>query len=249
MGLLDGKVVIITGANRGIGRGIVDMFVKEGAQVSLNSRDAAMLEKLAEDINANGGKAFAIPGDMGDPKLPDEIVHKTLQHFGSLDVVVSNAGTLERSPTADMTLENWHHVMDVNLTGPMLLSRAALEYFKGQKKGKVIFISSVGAKSVNRNAAPAYGCSKAATTYLMRHLATEYGSYGITVNSVLPGFIETDISKDMSTENRNNLMKAILLGRHGTPTDVAGAVLFFASELGNYCTGECLDVNGGLHMD
>ena len=249
MGLLNGKVAIITGAARGIGLGIVEKFVAEGARVSLNGRNVEMLENLAKNINEKGGDAFIVPGDVGDPNVPEQVVNKTIEHFGKLDIVVSNAGIIDRAPTLEMTLENWHRIIDVNLTGSMLLATSALRYFKEQKSGKIIFISSIGAKTINKNASPAYGCSKAAMTYLMRHLAWEFGPYGVTVNSVLPGYIQSDMSSGQTPERKKQLLGEICLGKVGDPKDIGNGVLFFASELGDYCTGECLDVNGGLQMD
>lgn len=247
--LLKDKVALITGGSKGIGRATANLYAEEGAKVVINARSQDVLEQASAQIRAMGGECIGVAGDLSAPCTSELLYQKTMERFGRLDIVVSNVGTIDRTPTLEMDFDDWNRVIDTNLTAGMRLAVVALRHFKDNGGGRLIFISSDMAKTVHRNSSPAYGCSKAAIGYLIKHLAVEFAQYHVTVNAVLPGLIETDMIKNMTSEARKGLIGNTPLGRIGRPEDIAGGCLYLACKYGDYITGECIDINGGYHMD
>lgn len=242
------KTAIISGATRGIGRACALRLAREGMQVVLNGTNAALLGALADEITGAGGAARVSAGDVTDPDAAHRSVAQALDAFGGLDVLVNNAGINTRSSTLDMPLEDWQRVLDVNLNGTLHFCRSALPHMIAHRAGTIVNVSSTTAKTPHRNAAPAYGASKAAVNYLTMHLAQEMAPYGIRVNAVCPGPVETDMSTQWSPDYRKSVTARIPLGRLGTPEQIAEIVAFLASDASGVITGETINANGGTYM-
>ncbi|MFZ7092638.1 SDR family NAD(P)-dependent oxidoreductase [Primorskyibacter sp. 2E233] len=247
--MLKGKTAIITGASRGIGRACALRLAGAGASVVLHGTNAQKLADLKAEIIAAGGRAEVFVGDVADPNTGPAAVAFTLDKFGSVDVLVNNAGINTRAPTLEMSLEDWNRVIDVNLNGTLHFCRAVLPEMIRQKGGKIVNVSSTTAKTPHKNAAPAYGASKAAVNYLTMHLAYEMAPHGIRVNAVCPGPVETDMSAQWSTDYREKVTAGVPLGRLGAAQDIAEIVLFLASEQSAFITGESINANGGTYMN
>ena len=246
--IMEGKTVLITGGSRGIGAAAAKLLAAEGAKVMVTARGEEALKALCGQIRAAGGAAEYMVSDAGDLSAPQRLADETVSRFGGLDAVVCNAGIALRAPTLDMPLEEWEQVMKVNLTAPMELARVCLRRFREQKSGKVVFISSTAARAVNMGASPSYGASKAGLLYLTRHFATEFAKDNIQVNAILPGPTDTEITKTWTPEHRAKMISIMPGGRLGQPEDIAQAVLFLASSMSDFVTGEALMVNGGRFM-
>lgn len=246
--LLEGKVAIITGATRGIGKAIAVEFAKQGASLILNGRNEALLQKLQEEIRLINGNSGLVIGDISDPQTSERLVDKTVDLYHKVDILVNNAGMVTREPTEKMSLASWQRVLDINLSGTLYLCQKVMPIMKKQKSGKIVNISSRAAKIPNPNASPSYGASKAGVIYLTRHFALELGPFGIHVNAVCPGPIETDMTEGWADDYRKKVIAGIPLGRFGKPEEVAQAVLFLASDLSNFITGEEININGGRSM-
>jgi 3-oxoacyl-[acyl-carrier protein] reductase len=249
MGLLEGKVVIVTGASRGIGRAIAMTMAKNGASLVINGNSEALLKELAAAIGALGRECAVRPGDVANPETAAGLAQTAIDRFGRIDVLVNNAGINMRSSSLEMKLEDWQRVMDVNLHGTLHCCRAVLPHMIERRSGKIVNVSSTVAKTTHANAAPSYGASKAGVDYLTRHLALEMAKYGICVNAICPGPIGTDMATQWSDAYRQQVLARIPLGRLGTPEDVADGVLFLASKMSDFMTGETINVNGGTYMN
>lgn len=247
--LLQGKVAIITGASRGIGRAVALKFAEHGARLVLHGTNEDLLEELADEINQGGGEAAVIAGDVANQRIAGAAVELALQRFGGIDILVNNAGINTRSSTLDMPIEDWRRVLDVNLNGTLYFCRAVLPTMIAAKGGRIVNVSSSAAKTPHKNAAPAYGASKAAVNYLTMHLAEEMAGHNILVNAVCPGPVETDMSTQWSEDYRDKVTKRIPLGRLGQPTQIADIVLFLASTMADFITGETINANGGTYMN
>lgn len=246
--LLKNKTVLVTGATSGIGKQIALTFAEEGACVIATGRRADRLTALAEQIRSLGGTCHFLAGDGGSMAFAEEL-YRFAQSKGGVDILVCSAGMALRTPTLDMSVEEWNQVMDLNLTFPMVLSQHCIRGFLERGGGKIVFISSTAAKNVNMGASPSYGASKAGMVYLTRHLATEFGGKGIYVNAICPGPVDTEITQTWTPEHRRKVEAALPLGRMGTPEDIAGCALFLASFMSDYINGESIMVNGGRYMD
>jgi 3-oxoacyl-[acyl-carrier protein] reductase len=249
MKLLQGKIAIVTGASRGIGRAIALTLARQGASLVINGNSADLLQKLSVEIEALGQKCAIQPGDIAKPETAAAIAQTAIDSFGRIDVLVNNAGINMRSSSLEMKLEEWQRVMDVNLNGTLHCCRAVLPYMIKQQSGKIVNISSTAAKTPHQNAAPSYGASKAGVNYLTQHLALEMAKHGICVNAICPGPIETDMSTQWSEEYRRQVLLKIPLGRLGMPENVADGVLFLASKMSDFITGETININGGTYMN
>jgi 3-oxoacyl-[acyl-carrier protein] reductase len=191
MKLLQGKIAIVTGASRGIGRAIALTLARQGASLVINGNREDLLRKLAAEIEALEQKCAIQSGDVANPETAAAIARTAVGSFGRIDVLVNNAGINMRSSSLEMKLGDWQRVMDVNLHGTLHCCRTVLPHMIKQQSGKIVNISSTVAKTPHKNAAPSYGASKAGINYLTQHLALEMAKYGICINAICPGPIET----------------------------------------------------------
>ena len=247
--LLQDKVAIVTGGSRGLGRAIANKFATHGASLMLVATNEERLNLSAGEIRIGGGKVEVIAGDIANPDFSERIVGTTLNKFSKIDILVNCAGVITRTPVEELTLEEWHRVINVNLHGTFYLCRAVLPFMRRQQSGKIINMTSQMAKLPHPSAAPSYEVSKAGQVALTRHLAYHYAKYNINVNAIAPGSINTDMPKSMDIVAREKLRNAIPLRRLGEPEEVADCALFLASSMSNYITGEIIDINGGTLMD
>lgn len=247
--LLKGQVAIVTGASRGMGKAIALTLAGNGANVIVNGNNLELLNGLAEEISALGQRCIVVQGNVADPHTAEELAESAISEFGRIDVLVNNAGINMRSSTLDMKIDEWKKVMDVNLNGTLYCCQAVLPHMIEQKSGKIVNVSSSTSKTPHRISAPSYGASKAGVNYLTQHLAFEMAKHGIHVNAICPGPIETDMSKQWSPEYRQQLLSRIPLGRVGTTQNIADAVLFLASRMSDFITGETINMNGGTYMN
>lgn len=245
---LKGKTAIVSGAGRGIGRAIALELAKEGANISCNylksEKEAAELEKT---LNASGIRAKAFKVDIKDYPAVKAWVDKTKELFGSLDIVVSNAGIINDKALAFMEPADWQEVINTNLGGTINLARAAIVTFVKQKSGNIVNISSVTGIA-GRPRQTNYAAAKAGIIGFTKALAQEVGAYNIRVNAVAPGFIETDMIKGIKEEYIKKILEYIPFGKIGKPEDVAAAVKFLVSDAANYITGQTIIIDGGLTM-
>jgi 3-oxoacyl-[acyl-carrier protein] reductase len=242
---LSGKVAVITGASRGIGRQTALTLAGAGATVVLTSRgDAA--EAVAAEVTAAGGQALALAADVADAEAVHRVIETTTERFGRLDVLVNNAGITRDQLLLRMKRDDWDAVVATNLTGTFLCTQAVLRTMIKQRSGRIISISSVVGQSGNPGQTN-YAATKAGIIGFSKALAREVASRSITVNVVAPGLIDTDMTRDIGSDAQANWASAIPLGRLGTPVDVAAAVCFLASDAAGYITGQVLAINGGMY--
>lgn len=252
---LTGKVALVTGGSRGIGRGICLRLAEAGAKVVVNAHSEQSREENAADvvaqITASGGEAFAIAADVSVKAEVDTMIAETVATFGRLDVLVNNAGICPFHEFLTMPEDLWDRVQDVNLKGVFLCSQAAANQMIAQGNGgRIVSISSISAY-VGGAMQTHYTPTKAGIHSFMQSIAIVLGPHGITCNSILPGTIETDINKEDLSDpaKRDYFSKRIPVGRFGAPDDIAGPVVFLASEEARYVTGAALLVDGGLYVN
>jgi 3-oxoacyl-[acyl-carrier protein] reductase len=239
----EGRVAIVTGAARGLGRAAAQRLYARGASVAVNVRDIDRAEEVA---HALGDRAIAVPGDVAAAGKPDEIVRKTLERFGRIDILVNNAAMAETTRFADLTADEWREAIEVNLTAPFLLTKAVLPAMQAQNYGRVINISSSAGRMVSTLGGAHYTASKTGLLGLTRAAAKELGKFGITVNAVCPGMIDTELTRESaSPELLERLAAAYPVPRLGTSLEVADLICFAASEAAGYITGAAFDINGG----
>jgi 3-oxoacyl-[acyl-carrier protein] reductase len=242
----DGKVAVVTGASRGIGRAIALQLARRGALVVAAAR-ADNAQGVVDDIRAAGGRADLATADMTDEASVSRLVSETVSRHGRLDVVVSNAGITRDQLMLRMKRADWDEVIATNLTAAFTLCQAALKPMIKQRSGRIVAISSVVGQSGNAGQAN-YAASKAGLVGFCTSLAKEVASRNITVNVVAPGLIDTDMTRAITSDAQRDWTAQIPLGRPGTPDDVAAAVCFLASDEASYITGQVLAVNGGMYM-
>jgi len=247
------RTAIVTGGDRGIGEAIVRSFSHTRMNLVIGYfRNIEAATRVAEEIKKKGCGVITVQGDVADETQAENLVKKTISTFGRVDILVNNAGLLTAKAPAgisvsEMTKEEWDRVLDVNLTGVFNCSKTVLPLMLKQRWGRIINISSMGGKTGN---CPAhYTASKAGVIGFTKTLAREVAAYGITVNTVTPGLIETDLFRSVSAEEKETKIRQIPLGRLGTAKDVAEVVSFLASEKASYITGATIDTNGGMLMD
>jgi len=243
---LPGRIAIVTGASRGIGRAIAAMLARQGAVVVAAARGGHARETV-EEIIAAGGQAQPASVDVTDSASVERMVAETLERHGRIDVLVNNAGITRDQLMLRMKREDWDAVLATNLTAMFTTVQAALKPMIRQRAGRVIAISSVVGQAGNPGQAN-YAASKAGIIGFSKALALEVASRGITVNVVAPGLIDTDMTRALGERAHETWASKIPLGRLGTPEDVAAAVCFLASDAASYITGQVLAVNGGMYM-
>jgi len=240
------RVALVTGASQGIGRAIAVELAKVGAHVAVVSRRAEALEDVAAAVRAQGRKALVVPCDVGGGEQVEAAVARTVDTFGRIDVLVNNAGYRIRARLEDLPRHEWDAMIAVNLTGVFLFSQAVGRVMIQQKGGKIVNVSSVAGRSGSRGMA-AYAAAKAGVTTLTQSLGAEWAKYGIRVNAVAPGPVETEGVLEVwkTPAMIANASKEVPLGRLGRPEEIAWAVIFVASDQANFMTGETLYVSGG----
>ena len=247
MKLLTDKNVIITGATRGIGKGIAEIFAKQGANIAFTYvSDENKANAVKDELSQFGTKIFSYKSDASDYEAAQELVNNVLKEFGSIDVVINNAGITKDNLLLRMEKADWDKVIKVNLDSIFNLTKAVIKPMMKQKNGSIINMSSVvGAKG---NAGQAnYAASKAGIIGFSKSVALELGSRNIRCNVIAPGFIETEMTEVLDTNVIAEWKNSIPLKRGGTPEDIANACVFLASDLSSYITGQVLHVNGGMY--
>lgn len=245
---LSGKVAIITGASRGIGRSIAESFAEAGAHVVCVSRGLEALEKTAKAIQDAGGSASALTCDVSDLNAFGSLVAETVKTYGKVDILVNNAGVTRDGLIMRMTEEDWETVIKINLKGAFNGIKAVARPMMKQRTGRIINISSVVGLTGNAGQAN-YSASKAGLIGLSKATAKELASRGITSNCIAPGYIETDMTDKMGDKVKETIIKQIPLGRIGSPKDIAITALFLASDEARYITGQTFTVDGGMVMN
>jgi len=241
---LDGKAALVTGASGGLGAAIARTLHAQGATVALSGTRQDALDALVAEL---GERAHACPADLRDPAAADALIAAAEAACGPLDILVNNAGLTRDMLAMRMKDEDWQTVLDVDLSAPFRLARAALRGMVRRRQGRIIGIGSIVGTTGNPGQAN-YAAAKAGLVGMTKALAQEVGSRGITVNMVAPGFIETPMTDALTADQKARLTGAIPLGRMGQPTDVAAAVLYLASNEAAWVTGATLHVNGGMAM-
>jgi 3-oxoacyl-[acyl-carrier protein] reductase len=245
---LEGRVAVITGAARGIGRAIGERLASLGADVVVADMQSELAEKCANEIaESTGRKTLAIKVNVADAKSASEMVEKTINEFNRIDILVNNAGITRDTLILRMEEADWDAVIDVNLKGAFNCSKAAIRPMMRQRYGRIVNISSVSGQA-GQVGQTNYSASKAGLIGFTKALAREVASRQITVNSVAPGFIPTALTNDLSEDLKDMILKATPLGRMGKPEEIAAAVAFLASEEAAYITGQVLAVDGGMVM-
>ena len=238
-----GRVAIVTGAARGLGRAAAERLYERGASVAVNTRDAARAQALAASL---GERALAVPGDIAADGVPEEIVRRTVDRFGRIDILVNNAAFARSTRFAELTADEWRTAFEVNVTAPFLLTQAALPAMKAQHYGRIINVSSSAGRMVSTLGGAHYTASKAGLLGLTRAAAKELGPFGITVNAICPGMIDTELTREHATQEQLAALAASYpIRRLGTAEEVADLICFLASEAAGYITGASYDINGG----
>ena len=251
---LTGQAAIVTGASSGLGRASAIAFAKAGAKVAVNYNSSAdKAHEVVEAIEQAGGEAFACRADTSDEAAVLKLFDETVERYGGVDIVFANAGMQKDAAYADLTLEDWKRVIDVNLTGQFLVSREAVRRFRKQGDrgfsraiGKILFMSSVH-EVIPWAGHANYAASKGGSGMLMRTLAQEIAGDRIRVNGIAPGAIATEINED-ATADQDKLLELIPYGRIGNPEDVARAALFLVSDAADYIVGSTLTIDGGMSL-
>ncbi|HOO56841.1 MAG TPA: 3-oxoacyl-[acyl-carrier-protein] reductase [bacterium] len=244
---LTDRVAVVTGAGRGIGRQIAVSLAARGAKLSICSMHESTIEPVAAEIRESGGEALALVADVSSEQDVERLVSETYERYGQVDILVNNAGVNRDNFFLRLSAESWDEVIAVNLRGAFLCTRHFSRKMMRNKRGRIINMASVAGEAGNMGQAN-YSAAKAGVIGLTKSCAKELARYGITVNAVSPGLIETDMLGEMETSVLEDLKKSIPAGRLGTVQDIADATCFLASDSAAYITGQVLRVDGGLYM-
>jgi len=245
---LSGKIALVTGASRGIGRECSKLLAKAGAEVVINyNKSEEEAKKVLDEISNDGGKAEIFQADMAQPDQVRALFENIRKKFSKLDILVNNAGIIKDKLLLNMELSDWDSVLDTNLRGAFLSTKYAVELMLPLHSGKIINISSVNAIRAGRGQTN-YASSKGALLSFTRACAVEVSGRGIQVNAVMPGMIVTDMSRRVRKLAGEDILKSIPAGRFGEPSDVAQLVLFLASDKADYITGQAIAVDGGMSI-
>lgn len=246
--MLNGKVALVTGASRGIGRAIAIELAQKGAKVAVNySGSEAKANEVVDEIKSLGQEAIAIQADVSNTESVSNMVKQVIDTFGSLDILVNNAGITRDNLLMRMKEDEWDAVINTNLKGVFLCTKAVTRQMMKQRNGKIINIASIVGVSGNPGQAN-YVAAKAGVIGLTKTTAKELAARNINVNAIAPGFITTDMTDELPTEVKDEMLKQIPLARFGEPGDIAKVVTFLASEDSKYMTGQTLHVDGGMVM-
>ncbi|HZK34926.1 MAG TPA: 3-oxoacyl-[acyl-carrier-protein] reductase [Bacillota bacterium] len=245
---LKGKKAIITGASRGIGKACAIHLAKQGTHIAINyTRNADLAEKTANELRDLGVQAIAVKADVSKSEDVDNMFKTILDKLGGIDILVNNAGITKDNLLIRMKEEDWDRVLDINLKGAYLTSKAAAKYMMKKRHGRIINISSVIGMVGNAGQAN-YAASKAGIIGFSKSIAKELAPRGILVNIIAPGFIDTDMTSQLNEKIREGILSQIPLGRYGKPGDVARLVAFLASDENQYITGQVINIDGGMVM-
>ena len=247
MGCLEGRLALVTGAGKGVGRAIAAELAREGADVIINARSMDTLVTLREEIEAMGRRCVIVAGDVCAEETA-QAMFDAAKELGGLHILVNNAGINNRDKTLQTTVEAFKNIIDVNLNSVFAITQKLLPIML-ETGGSIINITSSAGRAPHPNANPAYGASKAALTMLTKELALEFAGKGVRVNAVQCGPIETEMTKQWTPEYREKVMNAVPVGRIGTPHEVARAVVYLAGPDAGYITGASLNLNGGKLME
>jgi len=244
---LEGKITLVTGASRGIGRAIAESLGKAGATVIGTATSEAGAQSISDYFAEQGIKGQGMMLNVTEQESVDSVVKTINDEYGAIGILVNNAGITRDNLLMRMKEDEWDDIMNTNLTSVFRLSKICLRGMMKARTGRIISISSVVGATGNAGQAN-YAAAKAGVVGFSKSLAQEIGSRGVTVNVVAPGFIDTDMTRELSDDQRNALLEHIPLGKLGQSEDIANAVLFLASDMADYISGETLHVNGGMYM-
>ena len=248
MSRLDGKRALVTGASRGIGRAIALRLAAEGASVAVNYHSGAdEAASVVSEITASGGSAIAFQASVASAEEANRLVDTTVEALGGIDILVNNAGITRDNLLMRLSEDDWDAVLDTNLKGAFLCTKAAIRPMLRQRSGRIVNMSSIVAITGNPGQAN-YTAAKAGLIGFTKTIAREVASRGITVNALAPGFIETQMVEAIPEDLRKQILERIPLGQFGTPDDVARSVVFLASDDGAYITGQVIGIDGGLSL-
>ncbi len=251
MGMLDGKVALITGASSGIGYAAARLFAREGARLVVTGRRRDALDILLTEIKEDGGAAVAVAGDLRDDGLPERLVERAMNVFGGLDVAFNNAGALgEMAPAAEITLGGWRETVEVNLTSAFACAKAQLPALVARGGGSLIFTSTFVGPLLGFPGMAAYAAAKAGLVGLMRVIAVEYGAQNVRANALLVGGTDTPMGRDVAnTPDALAFVKNLhALKRVADPQEIAQAAVFLASDASSFVTGSAMSVDGGVSV-
>ena len=245
---LSGKVGIVTGGNRSIGRTLALSLADAGADVVVaGAHNMDLAHQVAEEIHRKGRGCLAVKADVSNKDEVQEMVSKTIERFGKIDILINNAAINIFSPAVDFSLDDWNKVVSVDLTGAFLCAQAVGRIMIAQKKGKIVNLASIGGMCGTYRNAVAYDSSKAGVINLTRSLGVEWGKYNINVNAIAPGLVESDLTRTRLENQslRKYFLERVPLARIGQPEDLVGVVIFLCSEASNWITGQTIVIDGG----
>lgn len=248
----NGQVIIVTGSGspKGIGKTIAKTFAKQGGTVIIADMNTEGVKNTVAEIESEGGKAFGIELNVTDKESVDNMVKTVMDKYGRIDVLVNNAGISQKVTVEDMTLDDMKRIFNVNMFGLFLCTQACMKPMREAKYGRIVNLSSVSGKRGGGVFGGAhYSASKAAVLAFSKNLSREISADGVTINSVCPGLINTEIWKSLPKDDADKVIDGIPMGRPGETQEVANAIVFLASKEASYITGEEIDINGGSHMD